>query len=115
MEHIFAPYAAILTESRERLQKVCVTYQGKKRQEEFDKVYAELAEWYDDTMQDKGDWMRSAMDYQDKLRAARATIATLRTELSVAHDRLADIAEHYDELHESDIPALGFLNLKEKA
>ena len=115
MEHIFAPYAAIMTESIERLKKVCVTYKGKRRNEEFDKVYTELNEWYHDTMQDKGDWMHSAMEATDRLRAARATIATLRAELAIAHDRLADIAEHYDEEHESDIPALGFLNLKEKA
>jgi predicted nucleic acid-binding Zn-ribbon protein len=45
----------------------------------------------------------------------KMTEQTLRTELTIAHDRLTDIAEHYDETHESAIPALGFLNLKEKA
>ena len=122
MDMIFEKRGAFVQESLARLRKVTQTYRGKQREKEFEKVLTEFSERYERLEENCGDWMHSAMKGTDKLRAAReksktqeATIETLRAELAVAHDRLADIAEHYDEEHESDIPALGFLNLKEKA
>ena len=122
MDMLFEKRGAFVQESLARLRKVTQTYRGKQREKEFEKVLTEFSERYERLEDNCGDWMRAAMEGTDKLRAAweksktqEATIETLRTELAIAHDRLATIAEHYDELHESDIPALGFLNLKEKA
>ena len=71
MEHLFAKPGAILINSKKRLQYVCTHYQGKRRREEFAKVYEELDEWYEDEMREKREWMLAAMEYQDKLRELR--------------------------------------------
>ena len=122
MEDLFAKPGALLDASLARLKLICRTYKGSRRVEEFEKVYQELREWYERADSRCGDWQLAFYEAKDlvaekkvKIRTQEATIETLRAELAVAHNRLADIAEHYDMEHESDIPALGFLNLKEKA
>ena len=129
MEYLFAKQGAVLDESLARLKLVCRTYKGSRRVEEFEKVYTELRVWYEKAEQRCGEWQLAFYDAKDLVVKKRVEISrlekeneslkmteqTLRTELTIAHDRLTDIAEHYDETHESAIPALGFLNLKEKA
>ena len=122
MDMLFEKRGAFVQESLDRLRKVNQTYRGKQRVREFEKVLMYFRERYEILEHRIKEWMEEALERQDQVKEQRlkisskdATIETLRTELTIAHDRLADIAEHYDAEHESDIPALGFLNLKEKA
>jgi chromosome segregation ATPase len=126
-----------------RMQEVQQKYRGKRRKESMDKCYAELTERYVDLEDNSGRWQEAAMEtkdmvvekrrenctldtaniilrtkvgqHEDTILTLRMELETLRMELEARDERLADIAEHYDEEYESDIPALGFLNLKEKA
>jgi hypothetical protein len=122
MDMIFEKQGAFVQESLARLRKVNSTYRGGRRLDEFEKVLTEFRERYERLEQTNAEWQLAFMDAKELVVKKRAvieikdaTIETLRAELAVAHERLANIAEHYDEEHESDIPALGFLNLKEKA
>ena len=122
MDMLFEKQGAFVRETLARLRKVNSTYRGARRLDEFEKVLTELRERYERLEQTNAEWQLAFMDAKELVTKTRAvisikdaTIGTLRTELALAHDRLADIAEHYDAEHESDIPALGFLNLKEKA
>ena len=136
MDMLFEKQGAFVQESLARLRKVNSTYRGGRRLDEFEKVLTEFRERYERMEQRSGEWQSAFYDAKELVVAKRDVISikdetietlrkeneslkmteqTLRTELTIAHDRLTDIAEHYDELHESDIPAIGFLNLKEKA
>ena len=129
MDMLFEKQGAFVQESLARLRKVNSTYRGGRRLDEFEKVLTALRERYERLEQGSGEWQSAFYDAKDlvvkkrdeisrleeEIESLKMTEQTLRTELTIAHDRLADIAEHYDEEHESDIPALGFLNLKEKA
>ena len=119
MDMLFEKQGAFVQESLARLRKVNSTYRGERRLDEFEKVLTALRERYEKLEQTSGEWQSAFYDAKDLVKAKReviaikdATIETLRAELAVVNDRLTDIAEHYDEEHESDIPALGFLNLK---
>ena len=104
MEHLFAKPGAILINSKERLQYVCIHYQGKRRREEFAKVYEELDEWYEDEMREKRDWMHSAMESTDRLNAERRRNAELQARILELENQLADIAEHLDQEHGICLP-----------
>ena len=111
MEHIFAKRGALLEESVARLQKICVTYQGTRRQEEFAKVYAKLKVWYEDMEVRCARWQEAALTSTDIVVEKRNENYRLKAEVERLTGELNDFAERYDEEHESAICELN--NLKD--